>query len=81
VNRSATRANSGIATAMAMGGIAVPESKLYAVSANLGLYRGETALARGAALRITDNATLNGSLGVGVNQGDVGSRFGVMFAW
>ena len=26
---------------MAMGGIAVPDSKLYAVSANLGAYRGE----------------------------------------
>jgi hypothetical protein len=36
VNQSAKRA---------YGGIAVPDSKLYAVSANLGAYRGETALA------------------------------------
>src|SRR5205814_970551 len=45
VNQLSKRANGGIATAMAMGGIAVPESKLYAVSANVGVYRGETALA------------------------------------
>jgi autotransporter adhesin len=45
VNQSAKRAYGGIATAMAMGGIAVPDSKRYAVSANLGAYRGETALA------------------------------------
>ena len=56
-------------------------SKLYAVSANLGAYRGETALAGGVAFRLTDNATLNGSLGVGVDHGDVGGRVGVTFAW
>ena len=66
---------------MAMGGIAVPDSKLYAVSANLGTYRGEVAFAGGAALRLTDSATLNGSFGVGLDQGDVGGRVGVMFAW
>ena len=81
VNQSAKRAYGGVATAMAMGGIAVPETKLYAVSANLGAYRGETALAGGVAFRLTDNATLNGSLGVGVNHGDVGGRVGVTFAW
>src|SRR5204862_8329414 len=79
VNQSAKRAYGGIATAMAMGGIAVPESKFYALSANLGAYRGETALAGGVAFRLTDNATLNGSLGVGVNHGDVGGRVGVTF--
>src|SRR5204863_8658472 len=74
VNQVSKRPNGGIATAMAMGGIAVPETKLYAVSANLGAYRGETALAGGVAFRLTDNATLNGSLGVGVNHGDLGGR-------
>ena len=49
MNQSAKRAYGGVATAMAMGGIAVPDSKLYAVSANLGAYRGETALAGGVA--------------------------------
>ena len=81
VNQSAKRAYGGVATAMAMGGIAVPDSKLYAVSANLGAYRGEAALAGGVALRLTDNATVNGSLGVGVTRGDLGGRVGVTFAW
>jgi len=81
VNQSAKRAYSGIATAMAMGGIAVPDTKLYAVSANLGAYRGEAALAGGVALRLTDNTTVNGSLGVGVTRGDLGGRVGVTFAW
>ena len=81
VNQSAKRADNGIATAIAMGGIAVPESKLYAVSANVGLYRGETALAGGVAFRLSDNATLNGSLGVGVNHGDIGGRVGVSIRW
>ena len=39
------------------------------------------ALAGGAALRLTDNATLNGSLGVGVNHGDIGGRVGVSIRW
>jgi autotransporter adhesin len=81
VNQASKRAYGGIATAMAMGGIAVPETKLYAVSANLGAYRGETALAGGMAFRLTDNTTLNGSIGVGVNRGDVGGRVGLTFAW
>jgi hypothetical protein len=38
-------------------------------------------LAGGVAFRLTDNATLNGSLGVGVNHGDVGGRVGLTFAW
>src|SRR5213079_3326521 len=79
VNQASKRANGGIATAMAMGGVAVPETKLYAVSANLGAYRGETALAGGVALRLTDNATLNGSLGLGISRGDLGGRVGVTF--
>jgi autotransporter adhesin len=81
VNQASKRAYSGIATAMAMGGIALPETKLYAVSANLGAYRGEAALAGGMAFRLTDNATINGSLGVGVTHGDVGGRVGLTFAW
>src|SRR5262249_55126131 len=81
VNQSAKRAYSGIATAMAMGGMAGTHATLPAVSANLGAYRGEAALAGGVAMRLTDNATLNGSLGVGVTRGDIGARVGVTFAW
>jgi hypothetical protein len=38
-------------------------------------------LAGGMAFRLTDNTTLNGSIGVGVNRGDVGGRVGLTFAW
>jgi len=75
------RAYGGVATAIAMGGIAIPDSKTYAATANLGAYRGETALAGGFALRVTDYATLNASLGVGVDHGDFGGRVGATFAW
>ncbi len=75
------RAYGGIATAIAMGGIAIPDSKTYAVTANLGEYRGDTALAGGFALRVTDHATVNASLGVGIDHGDVGGRVGATFAW
>jgi autotransporter adhesin len=75
------RAYGGVATAIAMGGAAIPEGKTYAVTANLGEYRGNTALAGGFALRLTDYATVNASLGVGVDHGDVGGRVGTTFAW
>ena len=81
VKQVSKQANGGIATAMAMGGIAAPDTKPYGVWANLGAYRGEAALAGGLALRLTDNATLNSTLGVGATQGDVGGRVGVSFAW
>jgi autotransporter adhesin len=73
-------ADGGIATAIAMSGVWLPADKKYAVSTNLGVFGGETALAAGAALRLTDNAILNGSVGFGVD-GGVGGRVGVSFAW
>ena len=79
VNRNA---NGGIAMAMAMGGgVALPESKTYGVSANFGTFGGENALSGGLALRINDYTFLNGAFGVGLEHGGAGGRVGATFAW
>src|SRR5256885_9709157 len=80
VNQSAKRAYGGVATAMAMGGIAVPDSKLYAVSANLGAYRGETALAGGVAVPPPAKSPLKRPLRGGRTIGhDAAARRGPLF--
>ena len=71
----------GIAVAMAMGGLALPDGKAFALSANMGFYDGKQALATQAALRLNRTFALTGGVGVGFDEGKVGGRVGVMAAW
>jgi len=71
----------GIAVAIALGGIAIPEGKNFALAANLGFYDGKEALAAQTAIRLDPNVTFNGGVGVGLDNNKVGGRVGIMTAW
>ncbi len=71
----------GIAVAIALGGIALPQGKNFAVAANLGFYDGKEAIAAQTAIRLDQTFTLNGGVGAGFENNKVGGRVGVMAAW
>ena len=72
----------GIAIAIAMGGLALPTDKNFAISATLGIYDNKTAIAAQAALRIDKTYTLNGGIGFGTDANSkVGGRIGITAAW
>ena len=73
----------GVAMAIALGGSGsiLPEDKNFAVSTNWGTFQGQNALGFSGVGRLNDNWFLNGGVGAGMNQGTVGGRAGVTFAW
>ena len=71
----------GVAVAIAMGGIAIPQGKDFAVSANMGFYDSRQAFAAQSAIRLDETFTLNGGVGIGLNNNKVGGRIGVTAAW
>ena len=71
----------GIAIAIALGGLAVPENKTFALGANLGFFDGKEAISAQTAIRLDQNVTLNGGLGLGLDSSQVGGRVGLMTAW
>jgi hypothetical protein len=72
----------GIAIAMAMGGLSLPETKRFALGANLGFFDSKQAIAVQGALRLTPYVSVNGGVGVGLD-GDstMGGRVGAQVAW
>ncbi|MGY8660839.1 YadA-like family protein [Bradyrhizobium sp. UFLA05-109] len=71
----------GTAIAISMGGSALPADKKFAVSTNWGNFRGQNAASVVAQMRLNDYAVLNAGVGAGFQQGGIGSRVGVTFAW
>lgn len=71
----------GTAIAIAMGGTSLPSDKRFAVSTNYGNFRGQNALSLGAQMRLSDYAVANVAVAGGFQQGGIGSRVGVTFAW
>ena len=71
----------GSAIAISMGGTALPADKRFAISTNWGNFRGENAGSVVAQMRLTDYAVVNVGVGAGFQQGGIGSRAGVTFAW
>jgi hypothetical protein len=71
----------GTAMAIAMGGSALPGDKRFAISTNLGTFRGESAFGLLAQARVSDHVVLNGGVSTGFAQGGVGGRVGATFAW
>ncbi len=72
----------GIAIAIAMGGLALPSDKNFALSANVGFYDSKHAIAAQAAVRLSEHLTLNGGIGVGMDSTrKVGGRIGITAAW
>jgi hypothetical protein len=71
----------GTAIAISMGGTALPADKRFAISTNWGNFRGQNAASVVAQMRMTDYAVINLGVGAGFEQGGIGSRAGVTFAW
>jgi len=71
----------GIAVAIALGGIALPQGKNFALAGNVGVYDDKQAAAAQAAIRVNETLTLNAGVGVGFDNGQVGGRVGFMAAW
>ena len=71
----------GTAIAIAMGGGALPDNKKFAVSTNWGTFRGENALSVTGQMRLSQNVVFNGGIAAGFQQGGVGGRAGVTYAW
>lgn len=64
-----------------MGGLTMPAGKVFAISANMGFYDDKQAFAAQTAIRLNDVLTFNGGVGVGVDGGPIGGRFGLLAAW
>ena len=75
----------GIAIALAMGGISVPDSKNFSITAGYGNFDGTSAFASQMAVRLDQSMILTGGVGVGLAEGDasskVGGRVGVQVSW
>jgi hypothetical protein len=71
----------GIAIAMAMGGISLPQGKNFALGANFGFFQDKQAAAAQTLIRLNDTLTLNGGIGLGLAGNQLGGRAGLMAAW
>ena len=75
----------GIAIALAMGGIYVPESKSFSIAAGYGTFDGANAFATQMAVRLDPNTIVTGGVGFGIEHNDapskVGGRVGVQVSW
>ena len=80
--RDIDRNTQGIAIAMAMGGMALPDSKNFALGANLGFFDNKQAMAIQGAMRLTPFVSVNGGIGMGLDDSStLGGRVGVQVAW
>ena len=80
--RDIDRNTQGIAIAMAMGGMALPDSKNFALGANLGFFDSKQAMAIQGAMRLTPFVSVNGGIGMGLDDSStLGGRVGVQVAW
>ena len=76
------RNTQGIAIALAMGGLSLPDGKNFALGANIGFFEDKQAIAVQAAIRLSPNFTVNGGFGTGLQDtSTVGARVGFQAAW
>lgn len=71
----------GVAIVIALGGIALPHDKTFAIAGNIGFYDDKQALAAQAAIRLDSITTFNAGIGVGLDNSRVGGRVGLMAPW
>ena len=82
VSGRANKALTGVAMAFAMAGVPnLLPTETFAVAVNWGTYEGANGTALNAALRITQNASINGGIAVGLNDRVAGGRLGLRFGW
>ena len=59
----------------------LPSVKRYALSGNIGTFRGQTAFGGVFQYRVSENIVLNGGVGAGFGYGGVGGRGGATYSW
>lgn len=79
--RKFDRQSDGIAIAMAMGAVALPADKSFALTGSVGYFNDTAAFGIGAVGQIAENWYVNGGVGVGTERGTVAGRAGLTFAW
>jgi hypothetical protein len=79
--REIDKTTEGVAVAIALGGLVLPQGKDFAISANFGFFDSKQAFAAQSAMRLNDILILNGGLGLGMQSSQLGGRVGVMAAW
>ena len=78
--REISKANEGVAMALALDSPSLPSGTTYAFSGGLGYYNNQTAGTFAATVRVGENAALSAGVGVGFNSGEVGARVGFQIA-
>ena len=81
MDRKFDRQSDGIAIAMALGAVALPADKTFALTGSVGYFDDTAAFGIGAVGQIADNWYLNGGVGVGTERGTVAGRAGLTYAW
>lgn len=79
--REIDKTTEGVAVAIALGGLVLPQGKDFAIGANFGYFDSKQAFAAQTALRLNDVLMLNGGVGLGTDTSQIGGRVGVMAAW
>lgn len=80
--RDIDRNKEGVAMALALSGSAyLSASENFSLSANYGHFQGSNAIGFGAAVRVADRISLNGGLGLGLEEDTVGGRAGMRIGW
>ena len=76
------KANGGVAMAMAMGGLTMPDNKTFAINASMGFFENRRqAFAIQAAAHVDSNWIINGAIGFSEEDSNIGGRVGITAAW
>ena len=82
IDQNIKRLDGGVAMAMALGGVYLPEHQRFALHTALGFYNGAQALAVQGVVRINQTFTVNGGVAYDVSgNGGVGGRVGLSAGW
>jgi hypothetical protein len=82
LNQAVKRLDGGVAMAMALGGVYLPEHQRFALHANVGFYKGAQALAVQGIVRINRTFTANGGVAYDLTgRGGAGGRVGLSAGW
>jgi len=82
LNHDVKRLDGGVAMAMSLGGVYLPERQRFAIHTNVGFYNGSQAVGVQAVARINQTFTANGGVAYDMGgYGGVGGRVGISAGW
>ena len=82
LNQDIKRLDGGVAMAMALGGVYLPEHQRFALHTDVGFYNGAQAIAVQGIARINQMFTANGGVAYDMTgRGGVGGRIGMSAGW